>query len=379
MGLVSLAACAAAPPAEVPCRPRRTEATDWVSPVDDPAPPPDERRAWGETTAGCRSSISPVEQTVTAGGPINLTITLRNDGPSPIRVPRSGTPEQTYTSFTVARVNRPHAVGHDTRPVPLTRRGRKLLLDVDPAMVHPVEVGPGEERSFPVHFGALFDLSDGGTFTVQVKKGILVVGSKGARRVEVVSNQVTLHVWGFRRPRPQDVEFRDISPRPGSTFCPELPRPPPPNDPRVWGETVRGCRISLGPVSQEVTTGETVDLIVAFRNDGPDIVDFVRVGGFEQEFTDLTVLHDGNPVPVTERGRHHLVEIDPTSCRTMPIPLGDEFTVPIHLSAHFDMSLPGEYTVEVKKGTWINRTGAAPRGVTSNRITIHVRDYPVPP
>jgi hypothetical protein len=155
-------------------------------------------RVWGEVVQGCRLSVSPSPFSVTAGHAIDLTITFRNDGPDDVDFPRVGTPEQDY-AYTVLR---------EGKAVPLTLRGRELLADDRPLSVTSLRVAAHDERVTTLHLNVLFDVSETGAYTIEVRKVLRARRDAGAS-VETLSAQTTVRVTEVPRPRRQAVEDRD--------------------------------------------------------------------------------------------------------------------------------------------------------------------------
>lgn len=137
-----------------------------------------------------------------------------------------------------------------------------------------------------------------------------------------------------------------------------------------WGEPVSQCRIAI--VRANADPQRKVDLDIAFRNDGREIVLLPRTSSW-LDFDFAVSDEAGTQVPLTEFGEQQRANLMTAAAALAEVEPGHTYRASVELSLLYRFERTGTYVVQASKTF---RDPATHQFVTafSNKLTIQVRE-----
>ena len=295
-------------------------------------------------------SISAVQDTVTAGSPVNVKIVTTNISPAAAYLAFADWYARAALTY---RVNIHDGLGNvpaDTRLSRLIKYSRTGSVNVPPQVITgkstAIPLNPGQSFNDTIDLGTVYDLSVTGKYTVQIDR------LDTDDQVEATSNTITINVT----PAPNSAQVA-VSPStsPFSLAIQMLP-----------GDSVsRGTQVAL-----KVITENTSDHAITLWADTADN----RQGNSTYQISihaadgsvpdDTPIGHQQKARTGVPRGAGYSMTSAATKGQRFALKPGESWTDTVMLNELYDLNKPGQYTIQVRRFDPATGTMAASNDIT---------------
>ncbi len=142
---------------------------------------------------------------------------------------------------------------------------------------------------------------------------------------------------------------------------------------REWGTAVDGQAVSIATNKSTYSPEEAITLNVVVKNIGQADVHFIEAMPLLM-YTLTVVLPSGKEAPLTLYGKQATENWKDGSMSRRVLRPSEESIVNFALSRHFDLSLPGTYTIAVRRSVVVGKEDPVIVEAKSNVIEVTVRE-----